>query len=173
MRKLWTIALVALLVVSIAAWAGEKGKGQSSGKPAATSTQKEQPATAGAGNKSKMTGAINGWISDDKCGAKGANEKAEACTKKCIQTGAKPVFVSDANSSVWGIQNPGAIRGHEGHHVTITGAFDQDKKSVNIESLRMMASTGSSSGAGTGTGTGTGKSEGKGKSETKKEGKKT
>ena len=31
---------------------------------------------------------VNGWISDSKCGVKGANAGAEACTKKCIAAGA-------------------------------------------------------------------------------------
>ena len=26
---------------------------------------------------------VNGWVSDSKCGAKGANASAAACTKKC------------------------------------------------------------------------------------------
>ena len=32
---------------------------------------------------------VKGWVSDDKCGAKGANAGAEACTKKCLGAGAK------------------------------------------------------------------------------------
>ena len=27
---------------------------------------------------------VKGWVADDKCGAKGANAKAEACTRKCL-----------------------------------------------------------------------------------------
>ena len=30
---------------------------------------------------------VNGWITDAKCGAKGANAGAEACTKKCAGRG--------------------------------------------------------------------------------------
>ena len=32
---------------------------------------------------------VNGWVSDSKCGAKGANAGAEACTKKCLAAGEK------------------------------------------------------------------------------------
>ena len=42
---------------------------------------------------------VNGWVSDSKCGAKGANAKAEACTKKCITGGAKAVLVNDADGN--------------------------------------------------------------------------
>ena len=30
---------------------------------------------------------VNGWITDAKCGAKGANAAGEACTKKCVAGG--------------------------------------------------------------------------------------
>ena len=39
---------------------------------------------------------VNGWVSDSKCGVKGAHEGAAECTKKCIGEGAKVVAVSDA-----------------------------------------------------------------------------
>jgi len=34
------------------------------------------------------TTTVNGFVSDSKCGAKGANAGAAACTKKCIEGGA-------------------------------------------------------------------------------------
>src|SRR2546426_839501 len=61
---------------------------------------------------------VNGWVSDSKCGAKGANAGAEACTKKCIAAGEKPVVVSDADQRVYSVENPDALKGHEGHHVS-------------------------------------------------------
>lgn len=64
---------------------------------------------------------MTGYIVDAKCGAKGAHPGAEACAKKCIEGGEKPVFVSDADKSVLQLDNPEAIKGHEGHHVTVTG----------------------------------------------------
>ena len=35
---------------------------------------------------------VNGWVSDSKCGAKGANASAAACTKKCLEGGANMVM---------------------------------------------------------------------------------
>ena len=87
------------------------------------------------------TSSVNGWISDDKCGAKGANAKAEDCTKKCIAAGAKPVLVSDQDQSVLAIDNPDKIKGHEGHHVTVTGTVDSAKKSIHITDVKMMAAS--------------------------------
>src|ERR1700736_221985 len=69
---------------------------------------------------------VNGWVSDDKCGAKGANAKAEACTKKCLAAGAKVVVVTDADQKVLMVKNPEALKGHEGHHVAVTGQGEGD-----------------------------------------------
>ncbi len=85
------------------------------------------------------TTSVNGWITDDKCGVKGAHAGAEACAKKCIEGGAKPVIVSDADQSVLTIDNPDKIKGHEGHHVTATGTVDTAKKTIHITNVKMMA----------------------------------
>jgi hypothetical protein len=79
---------------------------------------------------------VNGWVSDDKCGAKGANAKAEACTKKCLAAGSKVVVVTDADQKVLAVDNPDALKGHEGHHVAVTGHVSAD--SVHVESVKML-----------------------------------
>jgi hypothetical protein len=77
---------------------------------------------------------INGWISDSMCGAKHTGTGA-ACVKKCIEGGMAPVFVDEAKKSVWTIDNPDAVKGFYGDHVTITATADADKKSVHIDSI--------------------------------------
>jgi len=79
---------------------------------------------------------VNGWIVDAKCGAKGANAGAEACTKKCAAAGEKMVFVTDADKKVLAIDNQDAIKGHEGHHVAATGTVTND--SIKIGSVKML-----------------------------------
>ena len=79
---------------------------------------------------------VNGWISDSKCGAKGANAGAEACTKKCIGAGAAPVVVSDKDQSVLSVENPDALKEHYGHHVAVTGHVTGDK--IHVESVKML-----------------------------------
>jgi hypothetical protein len=79
---------------------------------------------------------INGWVSDAKCGAKGANAGAEACTKKCVAGGEKMVIVSDGDSKVIPVDNQDALKGHEGHHVTVTGTMSKD--SMHVASVKMM-----------------------------------
>jgi len=77
---------------------------------------------------------INGWISDSMCGAKHAGSGA-ACVKKCIEGGMAPVFVDEAKKAVWTIDNPAAVKGFYGDHVTITATADDAKKSVHIDTI--------------------------------------
>jgi hypothetical protein len=79
---------------------------------------------------------VNGWVSDDKCGAKGANDKAEACTKKCLAAGAKMVIVTDSDQKILMVDNPDKLKGHEGHHIAVTGDVKGD--SIHVENAKML-----------------------------------
>ena len=79
---------------------------------------------------------VNGWIVDAKCGAKGANAGGEACTKKCVAAGEKMVIVTDGDNKVLAVENQDALKGHEGHHVTVTGTMGKD--SIKVGSVKMM-----------------------------------
>jgi len=79
---------------------------------------------------------VNGWISDSKCGVKGAHEGAAECTKKCLDGGASMVVVTDKDQKVLTVKNPDALKGHEGHHVAVTGKVDGD--SIQVDSAKML-----------------------------------
>jgi len=79
---------------------------------------------------------VNGYVVDDKCGAKGAHAGSEACTKKCLDAGAKMVIVTDGDQKVIAVENPEALKGHEGHHVAVTGTMGKD--SMKVESAKML-----------------------------------
>lgn len=79
---------------------------------------------------------VNGWVVDAKCGAKGANAGAEACTKKCVAAGEKMVIVSDSDQKVIAVENQDALKGHEGHHVAVTGSMGKD--SMKVASVKML-----------------------------------
>jgi len=79
---------------------------------------------------------VNGWVSDDKCGVKGNNATHEACTKKCLAGGAKMVIVTDADSKLLMVDNPDALKGHEGHHIAVTGHVTGDN--IHVESAKML-----------------------------------
>jgi hypothetical protein len=79
---------------------------------------------------------VNGWITDAKCGAKGANAAGEACTKKCLAAGEKMVIVTDGDSKVLAVDNQDALKGHAGHHVAVTGTVTND--TMHVASVKMM-----------------------------------
>ena len=79
---------------------------------------------------------LNGWVTDSKCGVKGAKAGGEECAKKCIAAGASMVVVTDADQKVLTVENPDALKGHEGHHVAVTGHVDGDK--IHVESAKML-----------------------------------
>jgi hypothetical protein len=68
----------------------------------------------------------DGWISDSKCGVKGANAAHAQCAKKCVEAGEKPVLVTDKDQKVVAIENPAAVTGHEGQHVKVSGTITAD-----------------------------------------------
>lgn len=76
-----------------------------------------------------------GTISDSHCGAKhvAASEADQKCATKCITGGAKPVLV--VGDKVLNIDNPDAVKGHEGHKVTVTGNMTGD--TVHVDTVKM------------------------------------
>jgi len=86
--------------------------------------------------------AVNGWVTDSKCGVKGTSAAHEACAKKCIAAGEKVAFVPDGTQDVLIVDNPASLKGHEGHHVTVTGNTDTAKKTIHVETVKMMAEGG-------------------------------
>lgn len=79
---------------------------------------------------------VNGWVSDSKCGAKGANAGAASCTKSCLEKGASVVVVTDGDQKVLTVSNPEALKGHEGHHIAVTGHVTGT--SIHVESAKML-----------------------------------
>jgi hypothetical protein len=61
--------------------------------------------------------------------------KAASITGKISDDG--KTFVSDKDGKSWTISNPDAVKGHEGHHVTLKAQVSADKNEVNVVSLKM------------------------------------
>jgi len=74
-----------------------------------------------------------GYISDSKCGAKGAKDEHADCAVKCVKGGASPVFV--AGDKVYKIDDPSKVQDHIGHKVTITGELKGD--TVQVQDVKM------------------------------------
>jgi hypothetical protein len=86
---------------------------------------------------------VDGWVSETACGAAHAGKGANpSCVAKCIKEGAKPVFVDDAKSTVWTIDNPDVVKNHYGHHIEVTGTEDVARKQVHITNVTMLADQG-------------------------------
>jgi len=88
----------------------------------------------------------SGWVSDSKCGVKGANAEHAACAKKCIAAGEKPVLVTDKDQKVVAIDNPEALSEHAGHHVEVTGKMT-DSGTLHVDKVKMLAQKGGTGGA--------------------------
>jgi hypothetical protein len=81
---------------------------------------------------------VNGIVSDSQCGVKGASTTHAACMNKCLAKGAKAVIVTDGDQKVLTVDNPDVLKGHEGHHVAVTGAVTGD--SIHVASVKMLKS---------------------------------
>src|ERR1700752_326527 len=90
-------------------------------------------AVASAADKSTT---VNGYVSDSMCGAKGANASHAACMTKCLGKGAKAVIVTDSDQKVVNVDNPDVLKGHEGHHVAVTGSLSGD--TTHIDTVKML-----------------------------------
>jgi len=85
--------------------------------------------------------SVNGWVTDAKCGVKGASAAHAACAKKCLGAGEKVAFVPDGSQDVLIVDNPDSLKGHEGHHVAVTGNINKDKKTIHVDSVKMIEGT--------------------------------
>jgi hypothetical protein len=90
---------------------------------------------ASAADKSAV---VNGYVSDSQCGVKGAAASHAACMTKCLGKGAKAVIVTDGDQKVVAVDNPDVLKGHEGHHVSVSGTMNGD--SLHIDNVKMMGS---------------------------------
>ncbi len=61
--------------------------------------------------------------------------KAASITGKISEDGKS--FVSDKDGKSWTINNPDAVKGHEGHHVTLKAHVSADTGAVDVVSLKM------------------------------------
>ena len=79
---------------------------------------------------------VNGYVSDAKCAAKGGSASHAACAKKCADAGEKLVIVTDSDQKVLAVDNQDALKGHEGHHVSVTGTQSGD--SIHVGGVKML-----------------------------------
>jgi len=69
----------------------------------------------------------------------GPSTKATHITGKISDDG--KTFVSDSDGKSYTINNPDAVKGHEGHHVTLKANVSSDQTSVDVVSRKMAGDT--------------------------------
>jgi hypothetical protein len=82
---------------------------------------------------------MTGWVTDEKCGARVANEKGANCAKKCVEQGQPAVFVSDKDQTVLPVDNQDKIKEFAGQHVKVSGTVADNK--LHVESVEKAAET--------------------------------
>src|SRR6266496_65332 len=73
--------------------------------------------------------------SQDSTMKSGASTKATSIMGKISDDGKS--FVSDKDGKTYNIDNPDAVKGHEGHHVAIKAHVSSEDSSVHAASLKM------------------------------------
>ena len=116
MKKLTMNVLVLCLALMMTGYAKDAAKKDAMGKEAKVTGYVTDPMCAKSGDKAKMADPD--------------------CAKKCAKDG-KYAFVNDKDGKVWDIQNPEAVKGHEGHHVALMAHLDDKNNSVHVTSVAM------------------------------------
>lgn len=83
------------------------------------------------------TTSRTGWITDSKCGAKGASADHADCLKKCIDAGEKYVLYDPRTKKTYQLDPQSAVAEHGAHHVRVSGTIDGD--TIHVESVKMLA----------------------------------
>jgi hypothetical protein len=86
---------------------------------------------------------VRGWVSDSRCASghvssgkyTGTNPD---CSKECVAKGFKTVLIDPDHKVLLTASNPATTKKNIGDFVEITGDVDLDKKTVRIETLKML-----------------------------------
>jgi hypothetical protein len=82
-----------------------------------------------------MAASWTGWISDAKCGAKGANAAHAGCARGCIKSGVAPVLATE-DGKVFKFSNPDTVKEHAGEKVEVTGT--ETNGTIMVESVKTI-----------------------------------
>jgi len=80
-------------------------------------------------------GSWTGWVTDEHCGAKGANAEHKACAEKCVAKGGKLVFYNTGDQKIYSLDSQDKAKEHLGHEVTVTGTVEGT--TITVESIDM------------------------------------
>ena len=113
MKKVLMLVFAMCFLLSMSALAqGSMGSDTGATKKKAAKTEAKSDAMA-------AETSVNGTITTNKAG--------------------KAALKADDGGALWTIENPEVIKGHEGHHVTVSGHPNATKKTIHIMKVDMMA----------------------------------
>jgi pectate lyase len=81
---------------------------------------------------------VKGWVSDSKCGVKGARAGHEACGKKCLAAGEHVVFVTEHDKKVLNVDNEDALKELVGHRVSVKGTMDPAAGTIHVDKVNQL-----------------------------------
>jgi hypothetical protein len=81
--------------------------------------------------------SVTGWVIDAKCASNVKMRGNVDCAVKCAAGGEKLVIVAEKDSKVYAVDNQEALKGHEGHYVSVSGKIDGDN--LHVEKVTMLA----------------------------------
>jgi hypothetical protein len=79
--------------------------------------------------------AAQDTMKQDNPSSSATSGKASSITGKISDDG--KTFTSDKDGKSYTISNPDAVKGHEGHHVTLKAQVSSDNSQLEVKSLKM------------------------------------
>src|SRR5713101_3829285 len=70
---------------------------------------------------------------------KAATTAAKATTIMGTVSADEKSFVNDKDKKSWMVANPEALKGHAGHHVSVTAQVDAAKGEITVKLVKMLA----------------------------------
>ena len=100
--------------------------------------------TPGAAPRHAATKTVTwtGWFSDQQCAGVRDGEvrpNNPDCVKKCLNDGAKAVFISEQARALFVVKDYPAVKEDVGHRLEVTGIVDEDAKTISVTSVKRLS----------------------------------
>jgi hypothetical protein len=99
------------------------------------------PAAAPGGAAAKAV-TWTGWFSDHQCARVRDGEvrpNNTACVRRCLNEGAKPVFISEQAKAIFDVTDPPSVAQDVGYRVEVTGTVNESVRSISITSVKRLS----------------------------------
>jgi hypothetical protein len=84
-----------------------------------------------------------GWFADERCATERVRNgrigpPGQTCTRACIRKGVKVVFIDEQTGALYRVDNPKPTKGLESDYVEFAGTLNAEKKTVHVDSVRVL-----------------------------------